>query len=190
MAILKGFAPVGSPNPRILILGSFPSVRSLEQGQYYGHPQNHFWPLIAAGLGRQTCPEDYEERLALLREAGIALWDVLSSCEREGSLDTSISNERANDIPGFLAGLAGLRALGLNGGKAAECFKARYWPAGPALEIGRARAWKPPFLGGRTIILERLPSTSPIPTAAYRRARDKAPVWEAFLAMAAGSGTD
>ena len=89
--------PVYDKNSKILILGSFPSVKSREEGFFYGHPSNRFWKVISSLVGRDT-PTSKEEKLAILRDSGIALWDVIASCEIVGSSDSSIKNVTANDI--------------------------------------------------------------------------------------------
>ena len=190
MAVLHGFPAAGSRNPHVLILGSFPSVLSLESGQYYGNPRNHFWPLLAACLGpvgaggqAPPCPDAYSERLALLEGAGLALWDVIASCERQGSLDENIGEEKANPILSFLEGLPGIEAIGLNGGKAATSFRSHFCPGLSDLAIGRPAEWRPKALDGRVLVLERLPSTSPIPTRDYRGLEDKEPIWKVFLGL-------
>jgi hypoxanthine-DNA glycosylase len=185
MARLCGFPPLGWGDSSALILGSFPSLASLEARQYYGHARNQFWSIVAASLGRST-PPDYAGRVDLLSEAGLALWDVIESCERQGSLDAAITAESANDLPAFLLGHPGLVAIGLNGGKAADsfraCFRGELDPG--ALAIGVEVEWQPPFLGGRKLALVRLPSTSPIPTPGFRKAEDKVPAWSGFIRSA------
>jgi TDG/mug DNA glycosylase family protein len=182
MAHLSGFAPVGSTEPRILILGSFPSVRSLELGQYYGHGRNHFWAILGAVVGFDP-GAPYEERIAALAGAGIALWDVIASCEREGSLDQDIRAETANPIADFLDDRPGIEKLALNGGKAFSSFARHFAPElrKPGSAIGEIVDWRPSFLPERRISVSRLPSTSPVPTRRYRRAFDKLPPWS-FIA--------
>ena len=85
--------PVWAPDSRILILGSFPSVKSRESGFYYGHPQNRFWTVIASVLGMPK-PENVEEKVSLLKKGKIALWDVIRECEIRGSSDLSIKTPR------------------------------------------------------------------------------------------------
>lgn len=85
------FGPVFDENSRILILGSFPSVKSREEGFYYGHPRNRFWPLLAALTG-EPVPESIDGKRSLLLRRGIALWDSIESCEITGSSDSSIRN--------------------------------------------------------------------------------------------------
>lgn len=85
------FAPVYDKNSRVLILGTFPSVKSREQNFYYGHPQNRFWKVIA-GLTGEPVPETIENKKMVLLKHGIAVWDVIESCDITGSSDSSIRN--------------------------------------------------------------------------------------------------
>ncbi len=109
-------APVYDARSRVLILGSFPSVRSREAAFFYAHPQNRFWRVLAAVLG-EAAPRTTEEKRALLLRRGVALWDVVGSCEIAGSSDASITNVRANDLRPILAA-AEIRAIFCNGGTA------------------------------------------------------------------------
>ena len=109
---------------RVLILGSMPGIRSLELNQYYGHPRNLFWAFMGEICG--ASPElDYQSRVEVLEQSGIALWDVLKHCEREGSLDADIvtSSEIPNDIPGLLNAYPAIRVLAFNGKKAEKTFR-------------------------------------------------------------------
>lgn len=92
-----GFAPVAGPQSHVLILGSFPSVKSREVGFYYGHPQNRFWPLMAHLLG-QPVPETIEQKKALILQNGLALWDTVCCCTITGASDASIRDVQPNDI--------------------------------------------------------------------------------------------
>lgn len=123
MSECQSFAPVAASDSRLLILGSMPGVRSLQLQQYYGHPQNRFWPLLAALLGYQEVPAAYADRKRMLIDNRIALWDVLGCCEREGSLDADITGERPNDLAGFLQRHPQIHTICCNGGKAAAAFK-------------------------------------------------------------------
>ena len=96
------FQPVYDENSRILILGSFPSVKSREQGFYYGHPQNRFWKVLAA-LCNCEVPRTIEEKKLMLLENHVAVWDVIDSCDIIGSSDSSIKNVVPADIAGLLA---------------------------------------------------------------------------------------
>ena len=102
MSTVTGFPPIADNNAIILILGSMPSIKSLEQQQYYAHPRNSFWFIMTTLLGDKS-DLDYAERKALLLHNKIALWDVLNTCQRKGSLDSSIKNETivVNDFNKF-----------------------------------------------------------------------------------------
>ncbi len=95
--MLHPFTPVYDKHSMILILGSFPSVRSREEGFFYGHPQNRFWKVISAVFGAPT-PVTIEEKRVFLLQNGIALWDVIASCEVEDSADGNIRNAIPNDL--------------------------------------------------------------------------------------------
>ena len=119
-----GLPPLCGEKARVLILGSFPSPKSREQGFYYGHPQNRFWPLMARLLENQeAAPQLYGERLAMLLRHHIALWDSIDTCDREGSLDTAIHNVRANDFTSFLKEYPRIHTICFNGAKSAQTFK-------------------------------------------------------------------
>ena len=119
-----GFPPSISANCTHLILGSMPSVASLAAHQYYAHPQNRFWPLMSLLLtGAEHPPTKYENRLRMLLDHHIALWDAIHSCERQGSLDTAIKRETGTDIPALLAAYPNLRTICFNGGKAFRSFR-------------------------------------------------------------------
>lgn len=95
--ILHPIPPFFDENSRVLILGSFPSVKSREQGFFYGHPQNRFWRVLSEVFSLPI-PNGIEEKKHLLHSCGIALWDVIASCSIQGSSDSSIRDETANDI--------------------------------------------------------------------------------------------
>lgn len=133
---------------RVLILGSMPGVASLTAQQYYAHPRNRFWPLMQA-LFCVPLAADYDTRVAALNEAGVALWDVLQSCERPGSLDSRIvrGTEVPNDIASLLARHPTLEVIALNGGAARDAFRRSVAPElGARLDAVRVLA---------------MPSTSP-----------------------------
>lgn len=136
---LHTIAPVYDENSRILILGSFPSVKSREAAFFYGHPQNRFWRVLAAVLGEET-PQTAAEKKSLLLRHGVALWDVIASCDIAGSSDASITNVAPNDLSRILDA-APVRRIFCNGGTAYRFYR-RYDEA----------AW------GKA---EALPSTSP-----------------------------
>jgi len=115
-AMITGFAPIARPDARVLILGTVPSRRSLETGEYYAHPRNAFWPIVERLFARET-GLDYAARMSLLLQAKVALWDVLRAAERPGSLDARIvtSSAVANDFAGFFAGHRAVRTVFFNG---------------------------------------------------------------------------
>ena len=115
------FAPVYDENSRILILGSFPSVKSREQQFYYGHPQNRFWKVIA-GLTGTPLPQSIEEKKKMLLENHIAIWDVIAECEIIGSSDSSIRNVIATDLHQILDH-APIEQIYANGNTAKKLFE-------------------------------------------------------------------
>lgn len=143
---VESFPPIALPDARLLILGSMPGVASLHAGQYYAHPQNRFWKILGEILGFDPA-SPYPQRVASLQEAGIALWDVLASCHRPGSLDADIhaASAVANDLPGFLTSHPGIKRICFNGATAESLFRRHVSPR----------------LGDRKIETLRLPSSSP-----------------------------
>lgn len=146
--IRKSFPPVAAPDARVLILGSMPGTRSLARQQYYAHPRNAFWPILGTLLGFDPALP-YAARLAALTGRRIALWDVLQSCHRPGSLDAAIRVADAvpNDLAGFLAAHRQVERVLFNGGTAARLFERRISADG--------------VIAGRQLVLVSLPSTSP-----------------------------
>ena len=134
------FGPVYDKNSKILILGSFPSVKSRENQFYYGHPQNRFWRVIAA-ICNETLPETVEEKKGLLQRHRIALWDVIASCDIVGSSDSSIKNVAANNMD-VIFQKADIGVVFANGDKAYRLYQKYCDGEG-----------QPPLI--------RLPSTSP-----------------------------
>jgi len=167
---LHGLPPLVGPGTRVLVLGSFPGAASLRAAQYYGHPRNHFWPVLQALWPALAQPgaHDYAGRCAWLLARGLGLWDVYADCERQGSLDSAIRNARLNDFAALRARLPGLAAIVHNGG---ESFThARRVRQAMGLQDGAA----PPSL--------RVPSTSPA-NASWSLQR-KIDAWGAALAHA------
>ncbi|MDO5398741.1 MAG: DNA-deoxyinosine glycosylase [bacterium] len=117
------FPPLYDENSRILILGSFPSVKSREQRFFYGHPQNRFWRVTSAVFGCPV-PQTIEEKSAFLHENHIALWDVVASCEITGSSDSSIKDVIPNDLRPILDA-ADIKSIFVNG-RAAEKYYIKY----------------------------------------------------------------
>lgn len=127
MTFVSSFPPVSHADAKILILGSMPGVRSLQAQQYYAHPQNHFWKIMGELFG--TAPSlPYAQRLEILKDNRIALWDTLQCCMRPGSLDSSITDEAANDFPAFFATHPRITHVFFNGNKSAQLFR-RHHPA-------------------------------------------------------------
>jgi hypoxanthine-DNA glycosylase len=124
----KSFAPSIDNNSKVLILGSMPGVKSLEEQQYYAHPQNRFWKVMGHILGEPKLHEfDYGTKLKTLLKNNIALWDTIKSCRREGSLDSDIQNETPNDIRKLLKTYPNIETICLNGNKSYTAFK-KYCP--------------------------------------------------------------
>lgn len=113
--------PVADKQSRILILGSMPGKESLRRQQYYGHRHNAFWKLMHALL-REPYVQDYQARLDMLLKYGIALWDVIKSCERKSSLDAHIRNPVVNDFGSFFAEHTKIAHVFFNGAKACDTF--------------------------------------------------------------------
>ncbi|MBQ6373490.1 MAG: DNA-deoxyinosine glycosylase [Clostridia bacterium] len=147
---IQAFAPVAGEDARVLILGSMPSVASLQQGFYYGHPRNAFWRILSDVYG-VSVPATIDDKKAMLIEHRIALWDVLESCEREGSLDSAIRSPRLNDFNALFKRCRSIERVLLNGGTAWRLFEAN----GLAASCGRR--------------CMRMPSTSPAYTIQYER---------------------
>ncbi len=122
-AVLEGLPPVIAPHTRLLVLGSFPGAASLAAQEYYGHPRNHFWPILSAIWGIDLVALPYGERLAAITARGLGLWDVYATCRREGSLDSAIRDAVPNDLAGLARQAPGLRAVSHNGGESARAMK-------------------------------------------------------------------
>lgn len=165
--MIHSFPPVADKQARILILGSMPGERSLRQVQYYAHPQNAFWyimgELFDAGLELA-----YEQRCRRLKDAGLAVWDVLQSCRREGSLDAAIDSQSMipNEFYAFFEAHSRVSQVFFNGGKAEDVFRRRVLPDLP--EAQRER-----------LSFERLPSTSPAHASLSRV--EKLSQWRSIL---------
>jgi hypoxanthine-DNA glycosylase len=121
--VLDGLEPVVDEHTRLLVLGSFPGVASLQAQQYYGHPRNHFWPILSALWQIDLRAASYPERLAEVRARGLGIWDVYASCEREGSLDSAIENARLNDLASLKRRAPRLEAIAHNGGESARAMR-------------------------------------------------------------------
>ena len=146
-----------SPEARVMIVGSMPSVKSLADAQYYAHPRNAFWPILFDIFG-VTPTDDYEAKKTLIRDNGLALWDAAQSCEREGSLDSNMRDVIYNDFAALYARCPHIHTVLCNGGTAHALFV------------------KSGFAGDRRVL--RMPSTSPAYTMAYAR---KLTIWKETL---------
>lgn len=126
MRIEHPIPPLWSADSKTLILGSFPSVKSREAGFFYGHPQNRFWRVCAAVFS-DAVPETIEEKKRFILSHGLALWDVIASCDIEGSADSSIRGALPNDIGVILQG-AGIRRIFVNGKTAEKLYHQYLYP--------------------------------------------------------------
>ncbi len=112
---LRGLPPVADARTRVLILGSFPGAASLAAREYYAHPQNQFWRIVGAVIGRPLVGLSYADKLEAVLAAGLGLWDVYGSCTRAGSLDSAIRDARPNDFRRLLRLAPALRRVCHNG---------------------------------------------------------------------------
>lgn len=145
MQIENVLPPIVDENTKVLIVGSMPGVQSLEKQQYYGNPRNHFWGIMAQ-LFQTDIPEQYEDRLNILRQNGVGLWDVIQYCERKGSLDSAIKNEVPNDFATLFKTYPQIQCVLFNGTKAYEVFRKKV-----GFELFESRDF------------HKMPSTSPVP---------------------------
>ena len=165
----SGFPPIAGPGARVLVLGTLPSQASLAAGQYYAHPQNAFWRIMAEITGVSG---DYAQRRDALVAAGIAVWDVLESSIRPGSMDADIDTASAvpNDFATFFADHEHLQLVCFNGHKAEQLFM-RFVHPGP---------------GRKELRAVRLPSTSP--AFASMSFEQKLSAWRGIIEPALGEG--
>jgi len=163
---LTAFPPVAQADATILILGSMPGVASLDAQQYYAHPRNSFWFIMQELFGTCPAPVTYNDRLQLLANAKVALWDVLAQCRRPGSLDSNIDRNSVvcNDFAEFLANHTEIRKIAFNGKAAEQLFRKHTLPD-VTLES--------------FVSLVSLPSSSPA-MASYSR-EQKASIWREQL---------
>ena len=145
-----GFPPVAREDAKILILGSMPGQRSLAEQQYYAHPQNSFWPIIYRLLNSENTL-DYGSKRRLLLDNHIALWDVLKTCERKGSLDADIDPRTIalNDFQSFFSRHREIQAVFFNGARAEQLFRKGALPAltrtAPAPDYHRLPSTSPAY---------------------------------------------
>ncbi|MCH7323715.1 DNA-deoxyinosine glycosylase [Solibacillus sp. MA9] len=157
-------SPIVDENTRILVVGSMPGKQSLDKQQYYGNARNHFWPIIGE-LFQVEIPDNYEERIALLRSNKIGLWDSIASCERKGSLDATIKNETPNDFAKLFEQYPQVQLVLFNGSKSLDVFKKHV-----GLQVLENRAYK------------KMPSTSPIPGKNIKSFNEKVAMWQVMKA--------
>lgn len=146
MSLAQSFPPIAGEQAEILILGSMPGEASLAAQQYYAHPRNAFWPIMTRWL-QIPLEASYQEKITALQASPIALWDVLKSCRRSGSLDSNIEADTQiiNDFHTFFSIHREITQVFFNGGKAETCFKRNVLP----------------YTNSNRLNLFRLPSTSP-----------------------------
>lgn len=118
----QSFSPIIDKNAQILILGSMPSEQSLKINEYYGNKQNRFWQILFRLFEKQEIPLSYADKIKFLQKNKIALWDVLATCERKGSLDSAIKNEEVNDFAALFACYKNIQRICFNGQKAYQTF--------------------------------------------------------------------
>lgn len=126
MSLIHEFDPVFNKDSKILILGTFPSVKSREQGFYYGHPRNRFWKVLAA-IYNEDVPSTIDDKKAFLLRNNVAIWDVIHSCEIVGSSDSSIKNVVPNDLSKILDN-SNIEQIFTNGKKADELYNKYIYP--------------------------------------------------------------
>lgn len=149
MSVVRSFPPIARSDARVLVLGSMPGIASLQAGQYYAHARNAFWSIMGELFGFDP-RAPYPLRQEALHAVGVAVWDVLQSCVRAGSLDSMIETdtEVPNDFAAFFAAHRRISHVFFNGATAEACFRRHVLPAMPHAAI-------------HAIQLARLPSTSP-----------------------------
>ena len=157
---------IADERSRVVILGTLPGDESLRQQRYYGNPSNLFWRILATAL-EQPIGQTYAEKLQFLADAGIALWDVAYSAEREGSLDTAIREPIPNDFAAFFSTYRDLRKVGFNGVKAATLWRKH---VRPQRDVPHSE-----------LKCTELPSTSATPGRYVKPFEEKVVLWRAFL---------
>lgn len=187
-AMLMGLAPFPDYEegaaPLFLILGSFPSRASLAEKTYYAHPRNHFWRIVGEIFSTDLEKASLQEKAEFLRAHRLLIWDSISACRRTGSLDNAIHDAVPNDIAGLLERFPSIIAVGLNGLQSASVFCARILPKPIKIPaIGQFVSVEITKTRPRTVLVTRLPSTSPVPTRVHRDGVSKIPSWTQFFTI-------
>lgn len=157
--MIASFAPIINQETSILILGTIPGITSLEKQEYYAYKRNHFWPLLYSLLDASPVSEIFEEKVQLLLENKIGLWDVLENCERKGSLDIKIKNYKENDFITLFLKFPNIEKIVFNGKESHKYFLKKF---------GQIKG----------ITYYVMPSTSPANTMYFEK---KLEMWSAFL---------
>lgn len=160
---LIGLDPIIAEDPKVLIVGSMPSVISLKNQQYYGNPRNHFWDILFE-LFNQKALTDYRGKLTFVKENHLVLWDVIGTCYREGSLDSNITEEEPNDIAKLLKKHPTIRLIACNGTKSFQTLKRTM-----------------DFAKLNDVDIIKLPSTSPIPGKYTKTFSGKVEEWKRIM---------
>lgn len=160
---LIGLAPIIPTDPKVLIVGSMPSVISLTNQEYYGNPRNHFWDIFSE-LFDQKPLADYQAKINLIKQNHLALWDVIGACYRKGSLDSKITDEEPNNIVGMLESYPSIRLIACNGTKSYQTLKKN-------VDLSNLV----------DVDVIRLPSTSPIPGKYNKSFDGKVEEWRQIL---------
>lgn len=158
--MINSFAPIVNDETEILILGTIPGLASLAKQEYYGHPRNHFWPILFQILDTMTVPDVFEEKVKILQNNKIGLWDVLKNYDRQGSLDIHIKNPSTNDFEGLLKQFPSINQIVFNGKESYKYFFKKF---------GQIQG----------ITYYMMPSTSPANTMSLEK---KIEIWTQFLA--------
>ena len=157
--MIHSFPPFVNATTEILILGTMPGIASLEKQEYYAHPRNNFWKIIYTLLNSLPIAENFEEKISLLQNHKIGLWDVLENCERKGSLDIHIKNHKENNFEMLLEEFSGITKIVFNGKESHKYFFKKF---------GQIKGIK----------YYVMPSTSPANTMSFE---NKLKIWSAML---------
>lgn len=165
--MIKCFDPIIDARAKVLILGSMPGKESLRQQQYYAYERNQFWKILYTIFDEKPM-ENYENKIRFLHKNNIGLWDVLSTCEREGSLDANIRNEKVNDFESFFLDFPNVQYVAFNGSKAESSYKKH---------VGYKKFDHLEYF--------QLPSTSPANTTPFEKKREE---WKIIRQLVEGNG--